>query len=86
MNVDNILEAIAYAESKIAWEALSQAEKAMAKRAKSEYFQWKSMEGKEPTQKQVSFLMRMGYQGSILDRAHASYLIQKCIERKKYDI
>lgn len=53
------------------------------KRFKATEEQEQSMRGKEPTQKQIRFIRKLGYGGKIGDRLDAYLLIKKLLAQKK---
>ena len=68
--------ALAYATSVIAYEALPYADRQRVKAERSIAFLASTMVGKEPTTKQLNYLLQLGYRGAPpVDRAQASALI-----------
>jgi len=67
--------ALDYANEVIAWEKLSCQERKRIKQQKALRYSKGYWEHRPPTEKQINLLMRLGYQGTVLSRGHASRLI-----------
>ena len=75
-------EVLAYAGWVIAYEALPYDQRQRVKLARATGFLTKSMEGKEPTAAQLSFLRGLGHQGKPpRDRAEASEMIGRLLQK-----
>ncbi len=68
-------QALAYAQWCLDYEALPREERERQKRQKAEQYRTASMDCQPPTEKQVSYLRRLGYTGRLDSKAHASSLI-----------
>ncbi len=67
--------AIAFGQWAIEWEALPREERERRKRAQGDQYRTNYMDRQAPTEKQVEYLRRMGYDGPIDSKAFASSLI-----------
>ncbi len=68
-------EAIAFGAWALEWEALPPEERERRKRDRGEQYRTAHMDRQAPTDKQVEYLRRMGYDGPIDSKAFASSLI-----------
>src|SRR5262249_61606612 len=66
-----------YAGWVIAWERLPADERERQKAARGSQFRLAAMEKDPATERQVNWLRKLGWQGEILNKAHASELIDK---------
>lgn len=76
-------DALRFAQKVLDWRALPPAEreKRKAERAEAARLEW--MATKEPTEKQIALLRKLGYSGEVTDRAQASRMIGGLLARQK---
>lgn len=70
-------EAVRYAEAVIAWEKLPYGERAKIKQQRALQHSLPYWAHKPPTEKQLNTLIRLGYQGPVINRLHAAALINQ---------
>jgi len=76
-------EALAYAESVLAWESLPADERERRKAARAREYQREHMRRQPPTDKQLGYIRSLGYSGPHpADRLAASELIDQLLQRK----
>jgi hypothetical protein len=76
--VDHFDLALRYAQSALTWEALPAEQRARIKEGRNETFRREYMAGQPPTDKQVNYLAKLGWTGTVPEsKAAASDLIDR---------
>lgn len=74
--------ALAMAEWALWWDALPGGEKAAIREPRQEQYKREWMESQPATQKQIGYLLKLGYRGEIPNRLRASQLIEEIKQRR----
>ncbi len=78
-------EARAFAIWALEWEQLSRAEKARQRDQDGDAYRQAWMKQQPPTDKQISYLSKLGFHGEIESKAHASELIDRLRRGERVD-